>query len=214
MRTRHRQSSSEEHFYRVNVVPYWELNGDRLSKSDDCRSEPDRTAGQITDDDCIVRQYGSDATIRFHNVITDQFNVYVHVNGTQVITEPDDTALGGSFALDLQDGNNVVKVRLASKTGSHFSESYGSDRFHYKVKATDVLVSNLGQSQAAELGVNASVPGLAVQFTTGSETDGYLISEVRLDISATSGTIPRVSIYSDSSGQPGSSLKILTNPAP
>ena len=27
----------EEHFYRVNVVPYWELNGDRLSKSGDCR---------------------------------------------------------------------------------------------------------------------------------------------------------------------------------
>ena len=86
-----------EHFYRVNVLPYWELNGDRLSKSDACRSATDRTAAQITDDDCIVTQFGNTATIRFRNVIKDQFNVYVHVNGTEVINEPGDTALAGSF---------------------------------------------------------------------------------------------------------------------
>ena len=115
-------SSSEEHFYRVNVVPYWELNGDRLSKSDDCRAATDRTAAEITDDDCIVTQFGNTATIWFHNVIKDQFNVYVHVNGTQVITEPGNTDLAGSFTLDLQDGDNVVRVRLASKTGTPFAE--------------------------------------------------------------------------------------------
>ena len=201
----------EEHFYRVNVLPYWELNGDRLSKSDACRSATDRTAAQITDDDCIVTQVGTAATIRFRNVITDQFNVYVHVNGTQVITEPGDSALAGSFTLDLQDGDNVVKVRLASKSGDHHAETYGSNRFHYKVKVTDVLVSNLGQSSSGDFTVNATTPGVAVQFTTGRETAGYSIGQVRLDISANSGTVPKVSIYSDSSGQPGSSLKILTN---
>ena len=203
--------TTEEHFYRVNVVPYWELDGDRLSKSDDCRSEPDRTAAQITDDDCIVTQVGNAPKIRFFNVITDQFNVYVHVNGTQVITEPGDSALAGSFTLDLQDGDNVVKVRLASKSGDHHAETYGNNRFHYKVKVTDVLVSNLGQSSSGDFTVNATTPGVAVQFTTGRETAGYSIGQVRLDISADSGTVPKVSIYSDSSGQPGSSLKILTN---
>ena len=207
-------SSSEEHFYRVNVLPYWELNGDRLSKSDDCRAATDRTAAQITDDDCIVTQFGNTAELRFHNVIKDQFNVYVHVNGTQVISEPGNTELAAPFTLDLQDGDNVVRVRLASKTGTPFAESYGSDRFHYKVKATDVLVSNLGQvSSGFSFTVGTGAPGVAVQFTTGSETDGYRISQVRLNISATSGTVPRVSIYSNSSGQPGSSLKVLTNPA-
>ena len=203
---------SEEHFYRVNVVPFWKLTGDRLSKSDDCRSETDRTAAQITDDDCIVPQFGNAPKIRFFNVITDQFNVYVHVNGTQVIREPGDTALSGSFTLDLQDGDNVVKVRLASKTGDHHAESYSNDGFHYKVKTTDVLVSNLGQVEDGFTPINTLQPGEASQFTTGSETDGYLITQVRLDIYADSGTIPRVSIYSDSSGQPGSSLKVLTNP--
>ena len=205
-------SSSEEHFYRVNVLPYWELNGDRLSKSDDCRAESARTAAQITDDDCIVTQFGYAPTIQFHNVIKDQFNVYVHVNGTQVISEPDNTELAAPFTLDLQDGDNAVRVRLASKTGTHFAESYSTDKFHYKVKATDVLVSNLGQVSGGSVNVDNNIAGIAVQFTTGSETDGYRISQVRLDISADSGTIPRVSIYSDSSGQPGSSLKILTNP--
>ena len=202
---------SEVHFYRVNVVPYWELNGDRLSKSDDCRSKTDRTAAQITNDDCIVTQFGNTATIRFRNVIKDQFNVYVWVNGTRVINEPGNTDLAGSFTLDLQDGDNAVRVRLASKAGSHFSEDY--DKFHYKVKTTDVLVSNLGQVSSgwySTIGIGA--PGEAVQFTTGGNPDGYRISQVRLYIAISSGTIPRVSIYSDSAGHPGSSLKVLTNP--
>ena len=209
-------SSSEEHFYRVNVLPYWELNGDRLSKSDDCRAATDRTAAEITDADCIVTQFGNTATIRFHNVIKEQFNVYVHVNGTEIISEPGNTDLAGPFTLDLQDADNVVRVRLASKTGTHFAEDYGTDKFHYKVKATDVLVSNLGQTfGGGSSSVTATNPGAAVQFTTGSETDGYRISQVRLNIStasAATATVPRVSIYSDNSGQPGSSLKILTNP--
>ena len=203
---------TEEHFYRVNVLPYWELNGDRLSKSDACRSENDRTAAQITDDDCIVTQFGNTARLRFRNVIKDQFNVYVHLNGTQIIREPNDRALAGSFPVDLRDGDNVVKVRLASKSTGHPAESYSTGRFHYKVKATDVLVSNLGQSTGGSSTVNDTTPGVAIQFTTGSETDGYRISQVRLDISAASGTIPKVSIYSDSSGQPDSRLKVLTNP--
>ena len=321
---------SEEHFFRVNLVPFLELNGDRLSKSDDCRSETDRSAAQITDDDCIVTQFGNAPKIRFRNVTTDQFNVYVHVNGTEVIREPGNTELAGSFTLDIQDGDNVVKVRLASKTGTHFAESYGSDSFYYKVTARagssdatlkyiavhpsrgdlvelnptfspeitdytltvaslhqttiinaisndsnatiefldkddttipiaisktldgdflrrgidsnldvgdnlfkiwvtaedtittweyqititrlDFVVSNLGQAFGGGFTVNAANTGVATQFTTGNETDGYRISQVRLHISAASGTIPRVSIYSDSSGQPGSSLKVLTNP--
>ena len=199
---------SEVHFYRVNVLPYWELNGDRLSKSDDCRSTSDRTAAQITDADCIVTQFGNTAIIRFHNVINDQFNVYVHVNGTRVINEPDNTELAGSFTLDLQDGDNAVRVRLASKTGTHFSERYGNDKFHYKVE-TGVLVSNLGQVSS---GSGLENP-LANQFTTGSNPSGYIISKVGLKIAGDSGTVPRVSIYSDNSGRPGTSLKVLTNPS-
>ena len=66
----------------------------------------------------------------------------------------------------------------------------------------DLLVSNLGQYSNAGICISSPNTGLATQFTTGSETDGYLITQVRLNIDAESGTIPGVSIYSDSLGQP------------
>ena len=205
----------EEHFFRVNLVPYWELNGDRLSKSDDCKSTTDRTASEITDDDCIVTQFGNTAKIQFSNVIHAQFNVYVHVNTTEIVKEPGDSDLANPFALDLQDGDNVIKVRLASKGGAHGALSYGSNSFYYKVTTTDVLVSNLGQSTSGTKGsITTSLTAYAVPFTTGNHPSGYSISKVRLLISASNRNVaPRVSIRSDNSGTPGSSLKTLTNPS-
>ena len=204
----------EEHFYRVNVVPYWELNGDRLSKSDDCRAESARTAAQITDDDCIVTQLGYTATIRFHNVIKDQFNVYVHVNGTQVITEPGNTALAGPFTLDLQDGDNTVRVRLASKTGTHFSEHYSNDRFHYKVKATDVLVSNIGQADSTSTAIINNTAWRAQRFTTGPNESGYSVSKIVVNFRAdVSGTFTFAVHETDSTGTtvvPGTKVADLT----
>ena len=92
---------SEEHFFRVNVVPHWEWNGDRLSKDTACQSTSSRTAAQITDEDCIATQSGNAADLRFHNTIRDQYNVYVDVNGARVITEPNDTELNASFTVSL-----------------------------------------------------------------------------------------------------------------
>ena len=206
---------SEVHFYRVNVLPYWELNGDRLSKSDDCRTGSDRTAAQITDDDCIVTQYGSDATIQFHNVIAAQYFVEVWVNGALVIEDPDDTALGSSFPLELLDGSNVnvVRVRLVRKANSELvvAEIFMGHSFYYKVE-TNVLVSNLGQPRGTDITIDDGLLGAASPFTTGSETRGYYISQVRLNLAVDSGTIAKVSIYSDRSGRPGSVLKVLYNP--
>ena len=131
---------SEEHFFRVNVVPYWELSGNRLSKDTACRqatSATAPTAAEITDAACIVTQFDNSAELRFHNVIEAHFNVYVSVNGVEVITTPDDAALGAAFTLDLQAGDDVVRVRLASKGSQPHAETYGSDAFYYKVAASD-----------------------------------------------------------------------------
>ena len=124
----------EEHFFRVNVVPYWESNGDRLSKNSGCQSATDRTVTQITDTDCILTQIGNTAELQFRNVLEDHYNVYVDVNGTTVVDEPDNTVLAGSFTLDLQHGDNVIRVRLASKTGA--AETYSSNAFYYKITTT------------------------------------------------------------------------------
>ena len=194
------------------MVPYWEWNGNRLSKSSDCQSTSARTADQVTDEDCIVTQFRNSASVQFHNVITKHFNVYVEVNGITDVDEPDNTALGSSFRLDLQDGDNLVRVRLASKGGA--AETYGSNAFYYyKLTATSVAVSNLGQDSNATP-ARVSDNGAAVSFTTGGNPDGYDVSAVRLSASISdTNSVPQVSIYSNISGEPGSSLKVLTNPA-
>ena len=53
------------------------------------------------------------------------------------------------------------------------------------------------------------VPALAQAFTTGN--DQAELGAVRLQMSTT-GVVPRVSIYSDDSGSPGTSLHVLANP--
>ena len=133
-------TGAEQHFFRINVVPYWEWNGERLSKDSDCR---DTTAnapavGDITDDDCIVApQFGNTAELRFFNVINEHFNVYVEVNGTNVISEPSTSDLGSSFTVNLDAGDNLIRIRLAAKGGQPTGEVYDSDSFYYKVTATE-----------------------------------------------------------------------------
>ena len=124
---------SEEHFFRVNILPYWELNGQKLSKDSACRSTSDPGLADLTDGECIVTQASNTGSIRFHNVTTEQFNVYVSVNRTEVIREPDAAALDGSFTVELQSGDNLLRVRLASKGNTHSAESYGRNAFYYKI---------------------------------------------------------------------------------
>ena len=204
---------TESHYFRINVLPYWEWNGERLSKDSDCR---DTTANapavdDITDDDCIVTQFGNAAELRFFNVTKEHFNVYVEVNETNVINEPSTTDLGSSFTVNLDAGDNLIRIRLAAKGSQPLAEVYDSDSFYYKVTTTDVLVSNIGQeSLATRLHGNNAI---ATQFTTGSNPNGYTVSKVRLPISVPTGLTPELSIYSDVAGSLGVSVKTLTNPA-
>ena len=126
--------------------------------------------------------------------------------GDATLTDADTNT--AAFDFDLDVGPNVVKVKVTAEDGTT-TETY---TVRIRRAEADLLVSNLGQYSNAGICISTPNTGLATQFTTGSETDGYLITQVRLNIDAESGTIPGVSIYSDSSGQPGSSLKILTNP--
>ena len=198
----------ETHYFRVNVVPHWELNGQRLSKDSACQSATLRTAAQITDSKCILTNFKG-GSLRFHNVINQHFNVYVDVNGDRVISEPGDTALAEPFTLDLIEGENVVVVRLAAKGSQPHGETYGSNSFYHKVTGTDVLVSNSLSTNVSNVTANTSH---AAQFTTGDGPDGYTISAVELQIQVPAGTVPSVTIFSDNSGEPGSSRKTLVNP--
>ena len=212
----------EQHYFRINVVPYWEWNGNTLSKDSDCR---DTTANapavdDITDDCIVAPKFGNTAELRFFNVINEHFNVYVEVNGTNVISEPSTTDLGSSFTVNLDAVSNLIRIRLAAKGGQPTAEAYDSDSFYYKVTATDVLLSNLGKSTAQTYTIDSTNTAVAAQFETGPNTSGYKISAVQVRMTVPSGTTPKVSIYSfvqnpmfDAGiGDPGTELKVLDNP--
>ena len=210
----------DTHFFRVNVVPYWEWNGERLSKDSACRySFPNfPTVDEITDADCIVTSaFGSNtAEVRFFNVINEHYSVDVQVNGNDpyAIDEPSTTDLGSSFTVNLDRGDNLIRIYLGPRGGQPRGEDYDGQSFFYKVTGTDTLVSNLGQTSQASPTALDTASHLAMQFTTGGHTGGYRVSKVRLPIAIEiAGVTPVVSIYSDVSGDPGASIKTLTNPA-
>ena len=84
-------------------------------------------------------------------------------------------------------------------------------------QTTTTLVSNVDNSQTgvATVGnVNNGRDTIAYAFTTGGNADGYTLNKVVVVYGRTIGaSVPRVSIYTSSSGNPGSSLYTLTNPS-
>ena len=91
-----------------------------------------------------------------------------------------------------------------------FALLLGADAAQAQTSVT--LVSNTGQANAATPGSLNSDHAQA--FTTGSNAGGYKLTRVDFDIGASVSPITyTVSIHSNSSGSPGTSLGTLTNPA-
>ena len=177
----------ETHYFQINVVPYWEWNGERLSRDSDCRdTEANAPAvGDITDDACIVTQFGNTAELRFFNVINEHFNVYVEVNGTNVISEPSTTDLGSSFTVNLDAGDNLIRIRLAAKGGQPLAEVYDSDSFYYKGTATesnDATLSGLALSDVTfvpevDVSLNPAFDSEVTEYTAtfaNEQSNSYL----------------------------------------
>ena len=76
------------------------------------------------------------------------------------------------------------------------------------------LVSNVGQTAAGNANVTAT-QSQGQGFTTGSDSGGYTLGSVELAVSSFSGTASdiTVSIYSESSDDPGTLVHTLTTPA-
>ena len=77
------------------------------------------------------------------------------------------------------------------------------------------LVSNVGQTAATGAAQVSTSQSQAQGFTTGSDSGGYTLGSVELAVSSFSGTASdiTVSIYSESSGNPGTVVHTLTTPA-
>ena len=111
------------------------------------------------------------------------------------------------FDVNLAEGDTVVKVKVTAEDTTTIKT------YQVTVSRVDFLVSNVNSVVDDTIyGVSGSRPQVAIQFMTGRYPHGYTIDTVRLRARATAGTTPRVSIHSDSSGEPGSRLRALENP--
>ena len=101
-----------------------------------------------------------------------------------------------------------------SWTGSGLDWSNHAERTIYLSRDTSSLarafISNVEQS--ASSAVNQT---FAVAFTTGGNSTGYGLTSVDVNVSSnhTSGVTPRVEIFEDSAGAPGTPFATLINPA-
>ena len=111
------------------------------------------------------------------------------------------------FDTNLAEGDTVVKVKVTAEDGTT------TKTYQVTVTRVDFLVSNVN-SIVSKTGhaISHLEPQKAIQFMTGNYPHGYTIDTVRLRVLAHTGTTPRVSIHSDSSGEPGNRLRALDNP--
>ena len=145
--------------------------------------------------------------IRVEPTLNDDNATIQYLDSADTMLTDTDMSTPDVFDVDLAEGDTVVKVKVTAEDTTTIKT------YQVTVSRVDFLVSNVNSVVDETLyGVLASRPQTAIQFTAGSYPHGYTIDTVRLRVRATAGTTPRVSIHSDSSGEPGSRLRALDNP--
>ena len=122
-----------------------------------------------------------------------------------------DGATDSTYTLVQAEVGKTIKVRVSFTDDAKFPESLTSAA---TTAVTGALVSNVGQTATGNPNVTAS-QSQGQGFTTGSDSGGYTLGSVELAVSSFSGTASdiTVSIYSESSGHPGTVVHTLTTPA-
>ena len=122
-----------------------------------------------------------------------------------------DGATDSTYTLVEADAGKTIKVRVSFTDNAKFPESLTSAA---TTAVTGALVSNVGQTATGNANVTAT-QSQGQGFTTGSDSGGYTLGSVELAVSSFSGTASdiTVSIYSESSGDPGTLVHTLTTPA-
>ena len=138
---------------------------------------------------------------------------YLDGNG-DAIADADPVAAG--HQVDLEAGSNTVKVAV-SKDGLTTTYTVKLFRLVTQQQTADVtLVSNTGNAAAGGVAITAAGHKRAQQFTTGSNTGGYNLASVGVDIHTTPGEASGlvVTLRTEDSGNPSDTNPItLTTPA-
>ena len=118
-----------------------------------------------------------------------------------------------------EDAGKTIKVKVSFTDNEGFPEGPFTSEPTDPIVDADVLVRNTGQTSSGSARTLAnSRPSRAQAFTTGADTEGYELDSIGflfdniVNISSAGGQLT-VTLNEDSSGNPGSALCTLTNPA-
>ena len=131
-----------------------------------------------------------------------------------------DTDISGStsqtYTLTEDDQGKRIRVEVSFSDDRGHSATISS-RATQPVRPESghgIQVSNAGQDTADLVGVTDQFPLGALSFTTGGHSGVYRLNSVRVaGIVNDDGATPKVSLYSDASGLPGTVLHALTVPS-
>ena len=145
--------------------------------------------------------------IRVEPTLNDDTAAIQYLDSADAALTDADLSTPDVFDVNLAEGDTVVKVKVTAEDTTTIKT------YQVTVSRVDFLVSNVNSVVGeTTYGASNTKPQVAIQFMTGRYPHGYTIDTVRLRARASTGTTPRVSIHSDSSGEPGSRLRALDNP--
>ena len=125
---------------------------------------------------------------------------------TVIVTYTDPTAGDDTAAIQDEAGNDAASFT----TGEDDVPAVTND----SNVAPPPLISNIGQTAATGAATVSTTQSSAQGFTTGTNSGGYTLDSVELAVTPFDGTASdiTVSIYSESSGDPGTLVHTLTTP--
>ena len=126
-----------------------------------------------------------------------------------------DGATDSTYTLVQADAGKSIKVRVSFTDDGKFPESLTSAAVTVPVAAGETaLVSNMNQTTSGS--ANSILHDGAQAFTTGTNSFGYTLESVEISLTVGGSPFPAhtLSIWTESSNNPGSSLGTLTNPDP
>ena len=118
-----------------------------------------------------------------------------------------------------EDAGKTIKVKVSFTDNEGFPEGPFNSEPTDPIVDADVLVRNTGQTSNGSARTLAnSRPSRAQAFTTGADTEGYELDSIgflfdNIANTSSAGNQLTVTLNEDSSGNPGSALCTLTNPA-
>ena len=181
---------------------------------------------QDASDDSVLTLYPTfdSATLEYSKVVAYGMHEATIIptlndsNASYEIQDGDGTALTDAdttqddFQVSIGRGINTIKVAVTAQDDTTIQT------YTVKVNRPQILVSTTGQSTDGSLLVGDNVSGqqkLAQRFTTGGETEGYTLTEVRISISSTGTTSEPVFTIANTDNaddsNPGETLYTLSN---